>query len=100
MLNSLDLGMSWYTSDLTATATITLVNGSTINEPVTITRDFTTFTFGLAATSVTISSPELSDGYLALDNVNVNAVPETGTALAGFLGLGLGIGLTVSRRKA
>lgn len=98
-LNSLDLGLSFYTQGSTATATLTLANGGIISIDFPIDRTFQTVTIGLDVTSVSIIALDARDGYLAMDNVVVGAstIPDGGLSVA-MLGMGMS-GLAFIRRK-
>jgi hypothetical protein len=100
-LDSLDLGLSWYLSGVSS-AQVTLLghlsSGGTSFSEYTITPVFNTFSPGwsnLLSLEVSVTG---ALGYVALDNLQVTAVPEPGIAwmlLSGLLAAG-----SLARRRA
>lgn len=96
VLSSFLAGISWYSTQTTATIgyTFDLTGGGTANGTFDIGRGFALYSFDKSITKATFTG--LSDGYVAMDNVTFNRVPEPGT----FALLGLGIaGLVASRKR-
>ena len=93
-LNSLEAGLAWYTAltSFVITATGNISGGGTITDTFTVGYGYSTHNFSGFSnlSSVTFTAP--SDGYVAVDNINVSgAVPEPAAwalMLVGFGGLG------------
>jgi hypothetical protein len=100
VLDSFDIGQSWFTSAPTASVTVSYdrVGGGTTSETLTLTHDFSTFARGLAVTALRFDLAEgsLVRGYVALDNITISAVPEPATWASFALGLAV---LGAARRR-
>ncbi len=101
-LDQLDLGQSWYVPDAEVGSLVTvsyvLAGGGTGSVDVALDRSYHTVAVGQQVLSVSISGGR-GFGYVSLDNLVVNNVPEpesTGLALAALLGAGL----ATRRRRA
>jgi hypothetical protein len=99
-LDRLDLGMSWYVPDQdvgnVATLTLTLAAGGTQDIDVALYRSYSTVAVGKEVLGVSISGGR-TVGYLSLDNMVVNDVPEPESA--GLAALALAGAAVVTRRR-
>lgn len=91
-LDRLDLGLSWYVPDIDVGSTITvtyqLVGGGTGSVSAVLDRSYSTLVIGEDVLGASISGGR-GFGYISLDNVVVNTVPEpesTGLAVVALLG--------------
>ena len=98
-LDSFSAALGWYTAGTPRpiSVTYTLAGGGTSVATYTLTDTFTNFTPGLDITSATFDMGGLG-GYMSLDDVTVNSVPEPTPAMMMLAGLVLA-GL-VGRRRA
>ncbi|MFG6459998.1 hypothetical protein ACG04Q_00355 [Roseateles sp. DXS20W] len=94
-LDRLDLGLSWYVPDIDVGSTITvtyqLVGGGTGSVSAVLDRSYSTLVIGQDVLGASISGGR-GFGYISLDNVVVNTVPEpesTGLAVVALLGAGV-----------
>lgn len=97
-LDRLDLGQSWYVPDAEVGAAVTisyvLAAGGAGSVQGLLNRSYSTFVIGQQVLSVSISGGR-GFGYVTLDNLVVNTVPEpasAGLALAALLGAGVARG--------
>ena len=103
-LDSFQAALGWYTGlgNADVTVTYTLAGGGTSTVTYDVTGAYATFAPGLSVTSAKFDLAQLTDGYISLDNLTINAtaaVPEpTNTALM-LAGLGLA-GVAMRRRQA
>lgn len=95
-LGSFDVALGWYQAASTGSIRVTydLVSGGRTSVVYGITSDFATIRPGLSITAATFDLAG-APGYISLDNVYVNTVPEPSTPL--LLAAGLGLGLLVRR---
>ncbi len=100
-LDRLDLGQSWYVPDVDvgslATVSFVLAAGGTGSVQMMLDRSYSTFVIGQEVTSVTISGGR-GFGYVTLDNLVVNRVPEPQSAPLAVLAL-CGAFLAMRRRQ-
>lgn len=101
-LDRLDLGQSWYVPDSEVGSLVTvsyaLAAGGTGSRQATLGRSFTTVVVGEEVLSVSISGGR-GFGYVALDNLVVNDLPEPASAPLA-LGALLCAGLATCRRRS
>lgn len=97
-LDRLDLGQSWYVPDAEVGTAVTisyvLAAGGTGSVQGRLDRSYSTFVIGQQVLSVSISGGR-GFGYVTLDNLVVNTVPEpasAGLALVALLGAGVARG--------
>lgn len=102
-LDRLDLGLSWYVPDVDVGSAVTisyvLAAGGTGSVQGTLDRSYGTFLVGQQVLSVSISGGR-GFGYVTLDNLVVNTVPEpesAGLALAALLCAGAATGRRAQR---
>ena len=101
-LNSFEMALGWYQPVASATVTVTyyLAAGGTSTASLALdTSNFATFTPGVAIKKATFDLSGAPDGYISLDNINVNAVPEPGTWALMIGGLAV-VGGMARRRRA
>lgn len=91
-LDRLDLGLSWYVPDIDVGSAITvtyqLIGGGTGSVSAVLDRSYSTLVIGQDVLGVSISGGR-GFGYISLDNLVVNTVPEpesTGLAIVALLG--------------
>lgn len=91
-LDRLDLGLSWYVPDIDVGSTITvtyqLTGGGTGSVSAVLDRSYSTLLIGQAVLGASISGGR-GFGYISLDNVVFNTVPEpesTGLAVVALAG--------------
>lgn len=102
-LDRLDLGLSWYVPDVDVGSAVTisyvLAAGGTGSVQGALDRSYGTFLVGQQVLSVSISGGR-GFGYVTLDNLVVNTVPEpesAGLALAALLCAGAATGRRAQR---
>jgi len=98
-LDSFSAALGWYTTGVPQTITVTyaLAGGGTSGATYTLTDDFTTFAPGLEVTSATFQMNDIN-GYMSLDDVVINSVPEPAPAMSMLAGLALAA--FAARRRA
>ncbi|MFG6412958.1 PEP-CTERM sorting domain-containing protein [Roseateles sp. DC23W] len=101
-LDSLELGLSWYVPDADVGSLVTvayvLAAGGNGSVDAALGRSYTTLAVGQDVLSVTISGGR-SFGYVSLDNMVVNNVPEPESAALALVAL-LGAGAARRCRRA
>jgi hypothetical protein len=101
-IDQLDLGLSYYVPDSEvgsiATLTYTLAGGGTGSMDVALFRSYSTVEIGQRVLDISISGGR-TFGYVSLDNLIVNNVPEPASAGLALLAL-LGAGAATQRRRA
>jgi hypothetical protein len=101
-LDRLDLGQSWYVPDAEVGSPVTvsyqLAGGGSGSRQAVLDRSFTTFVVGEEVLSVSISGGR-GFGYVALDNLVVNDLPEPASAPLALAAL-FCAGLATRRHRA
>jgi hypothetical protein len=106
LLDSFDLGLSWYVQDVDVNSTLVtisgdLAGGGSFSSSTTLGRSFATQTVGSAITELRISVDLVSGGYLSLDNFNVRDTTLPEPASLALVGLALaGMGFARRSRRA
>ena len=100
-LDRLDIGQSWYVPDADVGALVTisyvLAGGGTGSAQAALDRSYSTVLIGQEVLSVSISGGR-GFGYITLDNLVVNDVPEPESGALAAAAL-LGAGLAMRRRQ-
>ena len=98
-LDSFSAALGWYTTGVPQTISVTyaLAGGGTSAATYTLTDDFTSFAPGLEVTSATFKMNDIN-GYMSLDDVVINSVPEPAPAMSMLAGLALAA--FAARRRA
>ena len=98
-LDRLDLGQSWYVPDVEVGSLVTvsymLAAGGSGSQQALLDRSYTTFVIGEDVLSVSITGGR-GFGYVSLDNVVVNNLPEPASAGLGLVAL---LGAAAARRR-
>jgi MYXO-CTERM domain-containing protein len=98
-LDRLDLGQSWYVPDVEVGSLVTvsyvLAAGGSGSQQALLDRSYTTVVIGEDVLSVSITGGR-GFGYVSLDNVVVNNLPEPASAGLGLVAL---LGAAAARRR-
>ena len=88
-LSSFDMALGWYqtVSSLNLGVTYYLAGGGTVVDSLPLTLLYQTFTPGLTVDKVVFNISDSPTGYISMDNIDLNPVPEPSTLI--LLGAGL-----------